>query len=94
MAITEYYIDPAIDANSGTGTIGDPFGDLQYALDTVTRDGTNGDRFNVKAGTAEVLTAALSLATYGTPTEAAPLVIQGYTSAAGGDAGGRGRRRP
>lgn len=83
MAITEYYVDPAINANSGTGTIGDPWGDLQYALNTVTRDATNGDRFNIKAGTAEVLTAGLSLATYGTPTEAAPLVIQGYTSAAG-----------
>lgn len=57
-------------------------------MDTVTRDSTNGDRFNVKAGTSEVLTAALSLTTYGTPTTAAPLVIQGYTSAAGD--GGRG----
>lgn len=83
MAITEYYVDPAINANSGTGTIGDPFGDLQYALDTVTRDATNGDRFNVKAGTAEVLAAGLSLATYGTPSNAAPLVIQGYTATAG-----------
>lgn len=83
MALTDYYVDPAINANSGTGTIGDPFGDLQYALNTVTRDATNGDRFNIKAGTAEVLAAAISLATYGTPTAAAPLVFQGYNSAAG-----------
>jgi hypothetical protein len=80
---TEVYVDPAINANSGAGTIGDPYGDLQYALNTVTRDGTNGNRFNIKAGTAEILTAALSLGTYGTPTVAAPLIFQGYTSAAG-----------
>lgn len=81
-AITEVYVDPSIAANSGTGTIGDPYGDLQYAFDTKARDATNGDRFNVKAGTAEVLTATLSLTTYGTPTSSAPLWIQGYTSAA------------
>lgn len=83
MAITDYYVDPAINANSGTGTIGDPFGDLQYGLDTVTRNSTDGDRFNVKAGTSEVLGSALSLATYGTPAVGAPLVIQGYTSTQG-----------
>lgn len=83
MAITDYYVDPAINANSGTGTIGDPYGDLQYALNTATRDATNGNRFNIKAGTAEVMASAISLATYGTPTAAAPLVFQGYTSAAG-----------
>jgi hypothetical protein len=83
VAVTETYVDPAIASNSGTGTIGDPYGDLQYALDTLTRDATNGDRINIKAGTDEVLAAALSLTTYGTPTQAAPLIIQGYTSAAG-----------
>lgn len=83
MAITEYYVDPAINANSGTGTIGDPFGDLQYGLNTVTRNATDGDRFNIKAGTAEVMAAAIDLTTYGTPTQAAPLIFQGYTSAQG-----------
>lgn len=83
MAITLYYVDPAIAANSGTGTSGDPYGDLQYALNTITRNSTDGDQINVKAGTAEVLAASLTLATYGTPTEAAPLVIRGYTSTAG-----------
>lgn len=61
---------------------------MQHGLNTVTRNSTDGDQFNVKAGTAEILTAALSLTTYGTPTAAAPLVFQGYTSAAGD--GGRG----
>ena len=83
MAISDYYVDPSIAANSGTGTIGDPYGDLQYALDQITRDGTDGDRINVKAGTAESLTGSLSLATYGTPSYLAPLIFQGYTSAQG-----------
>ncbi len=82
MAITQHYVDPSINANSGTGTIGDPYGDLQYALDTVTRDSTNGDQFNIKSGTAEVLTATLSLTSYGTPASNAHLIFSGYTSAA------------
>lgn len=82
MAITQYYVDPAIAANSGAGTIGDPYGDLQYALNSITRNSTDGDQINIKAGTAEVLAAALTLATYGTPTTAAPLILRGYTSAA------------
>lgn len=82
MAITQYYVDPFINANSGTGTIGDPFGDLQYALNTVTRDSTNGDQFNIKSGTAEVLTAELSFASYGTTTAYAPAVFAGYDSSA------------
>jgi hypothetical protein len=79
---TQYYVDPAINANTGSGTIGDPYGDLQHALNTVTRDATNGDQFNVKAGTSEVLSSALSFTTYGTPTATAPCIIRGYTSAA------------
>lgn len=82
MAITQAYVDPAINANSGDGSIGNPWGDLQYALNTQGRDTTNGNQFNVKAGTAEALSAPLTLATYGTPTLAAPLMIRGYTSAA------------
>lgn len=84
-ALTNVYVDPSINANSGTGTSGDPYGDLQYALNTMTRDGTNGDQINVKAGTAETLSAVLSFATYiavTSPTGVAPLVIRGYTSSA------------
>ena len=83
MALTETYVDPSIAGDSGAGTSGDPYGDLQYALNTMTRDGTNGDRINIKAGSDEVLSAALSLATYGTPTNGARLLFQGYTSTAG-----------
>jgi hypothetical protein len=83
MALTDYYVDPSIAANSGSGTIGDPYGDLQYALDSITRNTTDGDRINIKSGTAEVLTGSLSFATYGTPSILAGLVLQGYASAQG-----------
>lgn len=82
MAITNYYVNPAINADSGTGTIGDPFGDLQFALNTITRNATDGDQVNIKAGTAELLAASLTLATYGTPTVLVPLIIRGYTATA------------
>jgi len=81
--LTETYADPSIAGNSGAGTIGDPYGDVQYAFDTMTRDATNGDRVNILAGTDEVLGAAIDFTTYGIPTSAAPLTIQGYTSVAG-----------
>jgi len=84
----EIFIDPSIAGDSGTGTSGDPFGDLQFALDRqgtadYTRDATNGDRFNIKSGTAELLSTSLSLATYGTPTRDAPLIFQGFASTEG-----------
>lgn len=84
MSLTQWYVDPsrAGEGNVGAGTIGDPYSDLQYALDTITRDATNGDQINIKAGTAEVLSASLTLATYGTPTGTASLVIRGYTASA------------
>jgi hypothetical protein len=68
--------------NQGTGAIGAPYATIQHALNNTTRDSTNGDQFNVKSGTDDVLSGALTLATYGTPTQAAPLIIRGYASAA------------
>ena len=50
MAITEIYVDPAINADSGTGTIGDPFGDLEYAIKQTTFDTTNGTRVKISIG--------------------------------------------
>jgi len=81
--VSETYVDPSIAGNSGTGTIGDPYGDVQYALNTMTRDAANGDRLNVKAGTAEILAGTLSLASYGSPGSSVPLNIEGYTAVAG-----------
>lgn len=83
MAITQYYVDPAIDADSGAGTIDDPWGDLQYALNTATRDTVNGDQFNIKSGTPEVLTAPLDLTAYGLWSDWQPGTrIRGYTATA------------
>lgn len=82
MSFNEYYIDPV----SGNDTTGDgskstPWATLQKGLDTVTaRTGSNADRFNMKDSGGDVLSSALSLATYGSPTDTAPLVIQGYTT--------------
>lgn len=83
----EVYVDPAINANSGAGTSGDPYGDLQYALNNINHAAA-GCRINVKAGTAEVVTTnALSLTTYvatnGVAGATEPLIIEGYTSTAG-----------
>lgn len=87
MALTEIYVDPSIAGDSGTGTIGDPFGDFQYALTNSVFDTTNGTRINVKAGTDEVLTANGDFTTNffagGGTSATAHLVIEGYTSTAG-----------
>lgn len=92
MAITEVYVDPSIAGDSGAGTIGDPYGDLEYACENATYPGSGGIRFNVKAGTDEILAVELSaaIATGGfTPAENNPLIFQGYTAAAGdGGVGG------
>ncbi|MFA5053572.1 MAG: hypothetical protein WC565_05920 [Parcubacteria group bacterium] len=82
MALAQLYVDPAIAGNSGTGTVGDPYGDLEYCLAQATLDAA-GTQINVKAGTAEVLAASLNPgAHFGAPTAAAQLVIRGYTTAA------------
>lgn len=73
--------DVRCDQHTGTSAL--PWATIQHALDFTTRDAANGDRFNIKAGTDDVLTAVLSLATYGAPTAAAPAIFQGYTATAG-----------
>lgn len=92
MAISEIYVDPSIDADSGTGTIGDPFGDLEYAIEQTIFDTTNGTRVNIKAGTDEVVAVnnavSTAMADTGTtvawvPSVTAPAIFQGYTSVAG-----------
>lgn len=92
---SQYFIDPSLGSDTGDGSVGTPWGRaagevIQWALDTgITRDATNGDQINVKAGTDDVLGAILSYATYGTPTVAAPIIFRGYTTtAADGGIGG------
>lgn len=82
MSFNEYYIDPVSgDDTTGDGSKSTPWATLQKGLDTVTaRTGSNADRFNMKDSGGDVLSSALSLATYGSPTVTAPLVIQGYTT--------------
>ena len=84
MAYNEIYVDPSIDTDSGTGTSGDPYGRLQYALDNATRGGNGANnRFNVKAGTTTTLSAPLSMSTFGSGNVNEPCTIQGYTSSPG-----------
>ncbi len=81
---TDYFVSPGSGSDTtGNGTIGTPWKSRQKALDTITRDATNGDCINIQAGTADVMTAPASMATYGTPTATAPLVHRGYTNVAG-----------
>jgi hypothetical protein len=87
---TEIYVDPSIAGDSGNGAIDNAYGDLEYAIEQTTFDATNGTRVNIKAGTDEVLVAELTVAMANTtttaawvPTETAPVVFQGYTTAAG-----------
>jgi len=89
VARTNYYVAPSGGSDStGNGTIGNPWATVQWALNHITRDAVNGDQINVRAGGTDTLGAALTLATYGTPTAAVPLVIRGYASTA--NDGGQG----
>ncbi len=82
--------DASSDGNNSTdvtctqadGTTSKPWRSIQGALDLITRDATNGNQVNVKAGTAQVNQAALVLTTYGKPADGAPLILRGYTSTA------------
>lgn len=96
MALTEIYVDPSLASDTGDGSISTPYGDLEYAIEQTTFDTTNGTRVNIKAGTDEILAAKIdtAMADTGTtaawvPSDSAPCVFQGYTSAAGdGGVGG------
>jgi len=90
MPITELYVDPSIAADTGTGTVGDPYGDLEYAIKQETFDTVNGTRINIKAGTDEIIADKLETAFADTSvsvawagSEIAAIIIQGYTTAAG-----------
>ncbi len=83
MPMSNYYVSPGSgNDTTGNGTIGTPWATVQKALNTITRNATDGDTINVQAGTADTLTAELSLTAYGTPTPAAPLIFRGYTATA------------
>lgn len=79
--MADYYVNPALASNTGTGTVGDPFGDLQHALNSVMRSAT-GDTFTVTEGATEILAANLSYAIYGAPTATGWLSVIGAGSGA------------
>lgn len=92
-APNDYFVDPSLGSDTGDGTVGTPWGRasgsvIQYALDTITRDSTHGDRIHVKAGVSDVISATFGFGTFGAPTVAANLTIRGYTAVA--DDGGQG----
>lgn len=84
--MADIYVNASIAGDSGTGTTGDPYGDLQYALDQTTQ-GASGDTFWLY-GT-ETLAGSLSLSTYGTPGYNKPCCIRGWNGVdAATDGGG------
>lgn len=60
MPVTHYYVDPQLDSNTGTGTLLDPFGDLQFCFDSINLSGY-WTQVNVKSSAPEVLAAGLTL---------------------------------
>jgi len=89
MAVpNNYFVDPASGSDStGNGTLANPWASVQHAADNITKDTTNSDQINVKAGSADVLSATLNVTSY-SPTDQNPLIIRGYTSSA--NDGGQG----
>ena len=80
---TNYYIDPAGgDDMFGDGSISNPYATIQWAVDNISRDTSNGDQFNIKAGTDDTLLNPIDLSSYGNPAWSAPCRFRGYTSAA------------
>lgn len=76
MPLTKVYVDPSV-GGPGSGTIGDPYASLQYALDNHARDTSNGNEFLITPGTPLVLSAPLDFSTWGSFTWSAPVSIRG-----------------
>ena len=82
MARNEYYVDPGSgNDTTGDGSSGTPWATVQKAMTDGTVDAAGGMRINVKAGTADVLTAALTVPA--SMTFLAPCMVEGYTTTAG-----------
>ncbi len=75
--------DPSdVRCDQHTGAVGLPWATIQHAADFTTQ-GASGDRFNIRDTADDVLAAAMDWSTYGGPSFTKPLIIQGYTTAAG-----------
>lgn len=84
--MADYYVDPSLGTDSGSGTVGDPWGhtgnEIQKALDNITQ-GAQGDNIHVKStGTVSFSGSNLDFTSYTNPGIEQPLCISGYTSAA------------
>lgn len=77
------YVDLTVGSNTGTGTAGNPYGRLQYALDQRASGGDGGNGHSFECFGSGTLAAHLSLATYGAPSHTAPLRIRGITATPG-----------
>ena len=84
MADTEYYIDPYIGSSTGSGTLYDPWGDLQHGMNSITfpSSGVNHTRVNIKSGATATLTNDLQF-TWGGSHVTRTLTMEGYGSVAG-----------
>ncbi|MHA2100683.1 MAG: right-handed parallel beta-helix repeat-containing protein [Candidatus Kariarchaeaceae archaeon] len=83
---TNYYVDPSTgDDGTGDGTSGTPWKTVQKALDTITKDTTNGDRINISHSATDTLGAQLDFTTYGFGSIGAPLVFQGWVNGSQGN---------
>ena len=93
MAKSEYYVDPL----NGSDTTGDGLSDgtawqtVQNALNSITKNTTDGDRINVKDTADDVLTAPLQFGAIGSYSLTYGLLIEGYSTNAGD--GGVGPRQ-
>ena len=91
-AFTLYYVDTASGVDSvgnGTSTGASAYATVQYALNDIGTThgiGTVGNQINIKGD--DTITTTLTLATYGAPATASPLVFKGYTTTA--NDGGQG----
>jgi hypothetical protein len=90
MALSYIFVDPSLDANVGTGTLADPFGDLEFGIVQTTFNLSGGTQINIKAGAGEILVADLSVSFADTSVSVAwlpsilnPLIIQGYLGVRG-----------
>lgn len=85
MAKSEYYVDPL----NGSDTTGDGLSDgtawqtVQNALNSITKNTTDGDRINVKDTADDVLTAPLQFGAIGSYSLNYGLLIEGYSTNAG-----------
>ena len=83
MAIVEVYCDPSISGYVGDGSIGNPYSDIQWAINNTSIGGvgTFATRLNIKAG--GPWTFGSTMQNIPNAQSQRPFLIEGYTSVAG-----------